>query len=179
MSNGKKKNNWLMLTLCITGGIILAVVILCGGGCVGCYGCAACVGSVPTEDETKNISVNNNNAIVETTEKPTEEIIEITSTELIDAFNENQVKCSKLYDKKKIKVTGTVQSVGTDILNNIYVCLGHDTEFTFVGIQCYAKNKDVENQIAELKEGDIITVIGIGSCGSLSFSLEKAEIITE
>lgn len=103
--------------------------------------------------------------------------VEITSTELIDAYNENQVKCKQNYDGKDIKVTGTVSSVGTDILDTVYVCLGHDTDFTFVGIQCYAKDKDTENKIAELKEGDVITVTGKGECGSLTFSLKKAEIV--
>ena len=103
--------------------------------------------------------------------------IKITSTDLIALYNENQVKCKQQYDKQLLEVTGSVQSVGTDILDNTYVCLGSDTEFTFVGIQCYAKNEDEVNKIAELKEGDIITVRGKGDCGSLSFSLKKAEIV--
>ncbi len=110
--------------------------------------------------------------------KPTEvPAIKITSTELIDTFNANSVKCKNLYDKQLMEVTGTVQSVGEDILGNIYVCLGHDIEFTFVGIQCYAKDKDTETRIAELLEGDVITVRGTGDSGSLSFSLEKATIV--
>ena len=111
-------------------------------------------------------------------EKPSasEEYIDITSTELIDAYNENQVKCKQTYDGKMIKVTGKVDSVGTDILGTTYVCLGHDTEFTFVGVQCYAKDEDTINEIAELKEGDIITVSGKGECGSLSFSINNSKI---
>lgn len=76
-----------------------------------------------------------------------------------------------------MKVTGTVSSVGTDVLDEVYVCLGSDTSFTIVGIQCYAKDKNTENKIAELKEGDIITVSGKGKCGSLSFTIQDAEII--
>lgn len=111
-------------------------------------------------------------------EKPSvsEEFIDITSTELIDAYNENQVKCKQTYDGKMLKVTGKVDSVGTDILGTTYVCLGHDTEFTFVGVQCYAKDEDTINEIAELKEGDIITVSGKGECGSLSFSIKNSKI---
>ena len=106
-----------------------------------------------------------------------EEYIEITSSDLIDIYNENQVKCKQLYDGKLLAVTGSVKSVGTDILNQVYVCLDHDTEYVFVGIQCYAKDAETENQIAELKEGDIITVIGEGECDSLSFSIKSAEIV--
>ena len=112
-----------------------------------------------------------------TKEKPStsEEYIDITSTELIDAYNENQVKCKQMYDGKMITVTGKVDSVGTDIMGTTYVCLGHDTEFTFVGVQCYAKDENTINEIAELKEGDIITVSGKGECGSLSFSIKNSK----
>lgn len=107
-----------------------------------------------------------------------EDYIEITSSELIDTYNENQVKCKQLYDGKKLMVTGSVLNVGTDILNQVYVCLDHDTEYVFVGIQCYAKDNETENKIAELKEGDVITVIGNGECGSLSFAIKNAEILS-
>ncbi len=112
-------------------------------------------------------------------EKPvvSEEYTSVTSTELIDAYNENQVKCKQTYDGKMLKVTGKVQSVGTDIMGMTYVCLGHDTEFTFVGVQCYAKDDETINQIAELKEDDLIVVSGKGDCGSLSFSIENAKIV--
>lgn len=109
---------------------------------------------------------------------PTEDpYIKISSTDLITAYKDNQVKCKQLYDKQLLEVTGTVESIGTDILDQTYVCLGSDTELTFVGIQCYAKNDDEINKIANLREGDVITVRGKGDCGSLSFSLDKAEII--
>lgn len=105
------------------------------------------------------------------------EYAEVTSTELIDSYNDNQVKCKQTYDGKMLKVTGKVQSVGTDIMGNTYVCLGHDTDFTFVGVQCYAKDDDTINQIAELKEGERITVCGKGECGSLAFSLKDTKIM--
>ena len=121
-------------------------------------------------------------SVVEVTESVTvaetePEYLAITSTDLIGAYNENQVKCKQLYDGQYLEVTGPVQSVGTDVLNQTFVCLGSETEYTFVGIQCYTKNEDTINQISELKEGDVITVRGIGSCGSLSFDLNKIEII--
>lgn len=153
------------------------------------------VGGNDTEDKNEVASTKNQNIVQEDavdTEKEADnkeqkqveeektdisnEYINITSTELIDAYNENQVKCKQTYDGKMIKVTGKVDSVGTDIMGTTYVCLGHDTEFTFVGIQCYAKDDNTINEIAELKEGDIITVSGRGECGSLSFSIKDSKI---
>lgn len=156
---------------------------------------AVSVGKDDSNDEKTTVSVESQSIVedsIENTEKETtkketkeikkekqdvsEEYIDITSTELIDAYNENQVKCKQKYDGKLIKVTGKVDSVGTDIMGTTYVCLGHDTEFTFVGVQCYAKDDDTINQIAELKEGDLITVSGKGECGSLSFSIKNSKI---
>lgn len=130
------------------------------------------------EKEVKEDDAKSSNQKTDKKEYNSSECIEITSTELISDYNDNQVKCDRAYDGKMLKVTGEVTSVGTDILDNVYVCLGSDTEFTFVGIQCYAKNKETEDLIAELKEGDIITVYGKGECGSLSFSLRNAEILS-
>ena len=76
-----------------------------------------------------------------------------------------------------MEVTGRVDSVGTDILNETYVCLGHDNEFTFIGVQCYAKDKETIEQIAQLKEGETITIRGKADVGSLSVSMENITIV--
>lgn len=137
------------------------------------FGVIASIGS--KNDDTQQES---GNGVASESQDPVEvQYIEITATELIDSYDDNQVKCKQLYDDQDLKVTGTVKSMGTDILDHVYVSLGHDTRYVIVGIQCYAKDKDTENQIAELKEGDVITVVGKGDCGSLSFSLKNAEIL--
>lgn len=173
---------------------ILSIVSLCI--CAFWIILAVSVGNSGSDDKQSTVSVESQNVVqesVDDTKKETvntetkeikdekqnisDEYINITSTELIEAYNENQVKCKQTYDGKMIKVTGKVDSVGTDILGATYVCLGHDTEFTFVGIQCYAKDNETINQISELKEDDLIVVTGKGECGSLSFSIKDAEIV--
>lgn len=113
----------------------------------------------------------------ESVKEPEDEYIKVTSTELIDSFNANQVKCKNTYDKKKLEVTGSVESVGTDVLGLVYVCLGHETEYTIVGIQCYASDEATEAKIAELAKGDTITVRGKANCGSVVFSMHDIEIL--
>ena len=113
----------------------------------------------------------------ETTSNGQSEYMSVSASDIIDLFRDNQVRCEKLYDKQKLRITGRIDSIGTDVLGKAYVCLGHDKDFTFVGIQCYAKDKDTKEKISELSKGDIITLQGIGDCGSMSFSIKKAEII--
>lgn len=166
--NCRKKQGGIGKWIVIAVVVVIIIAAVAGGG---------------SDDSTKQADSSANSESAKkgensTAEKEAEvEYIEVTATELIDAYNENQVKCKQTYDGKPLKVRGTVQSVGTDILDSVYVCLGHDTDYTFVGIQCYAKNADVENEIAELKEGDEITVTGTGDCESLTFMLKNAEIV--
>lgn len=126
-------------------------------------------------DDSEESTTSTNNASVQEETEPT--YIKVTSTELIDTFNNNQVKCKQLYDNQLLEVTGAVASIGTDVLDQTYICLGHETEFTIVGIQCYATNKDTIAKISELQVGDTVTVRGKGDCGSMSFSLNKIEIV--
>lgn len=137
------------------------------------------IGVISGEDDADQKSTSSNQGTSNQSEQvETEpEYIKITSTELIDAFNNNQVKCKQLYDDQLLEVTGKVKSIGTDILDQTYICLDHDTELAIVGIQCYTANKDTIAKISELQEGDTVTVRGKGDCGSMSFSLEKIEIV--
>lgn len=169
--------------------VIVAVVVI---GVIGAIGSSGGDSDNETKTQTEgstDVSENDTSDKTETKEDTKKEekekeekeekvkYVKITSTKLIKAFKDNQVKCKRKYDGKNLKVTGKVQSVGTDVLDNIYVCLGSNDELALVGIQCYAKDKTTEDKIAELSEGDEITVTGVGDCGSLSFTLSGAEII--
>ena len=102
---------------------------------------------------------------------------EVSSTDLIALFKENQVKCKKLYDGKFLAVTGPVDSIGTDIADQTYVCLGSEEETVLVGIKWCTKYDYVIDQIAELKQGDIITVYGKGECDSLTYEIPRIDHI--
>lgn len=159
----KKKHGCLFYGLIISGSVMVLL-----------FGLLFVAAFISTFNDTTVITTNDRPDREVPTESP---VITITSTELIAIYKENQVKCKQLYNNQLLEITGTVQSVGTDIMDNTYVCLGSDSEYTFVGIQCYAKDEEVVNKIANLKEGDVITVRGKGDCGSLSFSIENAEIV--
>ena len=123
-----------------------------------------------------NTSQEANNTI--NTQETEIEYLKVTATELIEAFRANQVKCAKTYDGKWLEVTGTVESIGTDILNDVYLTLKNDTEWTWESVQCYAKDAEEENNFAEVSEGDVITLRGVADCDdSLGFYLKKAEIV--
>ena len=163
----KKKHGCLFWGLIVTGAIFFIFIFsIMISGCM--YGIKEGYNEAKTRSDNTNMD-NNGTANDETDSKitatvapttpPTPTInpyIKISSTDLISAYKGNQVKCKKLYDKHLLKVTGTVTNVGTDVLDQTYVCLGSDSEYTFVGIQCYAKNEDEVNKIAELKKETLL-----------------------
>lgn len=91
------------------------------------------------------------------TEAP-EEIIEISAAELFAAYDENEVAADNKYKGKKLKITGTVEDIGKDILDDTYITL--DCGELIFSIQCYFAN-DQLSAVAELKKGDTITLIGV------------------
>ena len=140
--------------------------------------------AMPSSNESQSVADNSKEetSSAKETEAPKEtetelEWLEVSSTDLIASYEDNQVKCKQLYDGKWLAVTGKVSSVGTDVLDKTYVCLGSDDEYTFVGVQCYTENDEFINMISELSEGDTITVYGKGDCGSMSFTIDNIEAI--
>ena len=98
------------------------------------------------------------------TSKPKEEIIiepeiVVTAKEIIDTFEENEVRGKQTFTGKLAEITGVVGDVG-EVLNSTYVTLGTGADFEFIQLQCFFKDEAEINKVAELKSGDTITIIG-------------------
>lgn len=69
-------------------------------------------------------------------EAPPESVITITSVQLFAEYEANYVAGDKKYKGKILEVSGTVETISRDILNQIYVTL--DTgQFNLFNIQCF------------------------------------------
>lgn len=84
----------------------------------------------------------------------------VSAVELAKVFNENEIKAKNLYGGKLIIVTGTINSIGIDILDTPYITLNDGEKYSLSTPQCYFENKEEIAKIAELKEGDKITIKG-------------------
>lgn len=130
--------------------------------------------SEPTDDINGTISTTES-----TTEKQTETttenpIIYVTVEEMVAEFEANQVAAEKKYKGQTIAVTGIVDNVGIDILDDTYISLVA-SECDFYGVQCYVKNSEID-LTATLQPGDKITVIGEYDDYMLNVIMEKCEI---
>ena len=84
----------------------------------------------------------------------------VTSVELSEGYEANQIAADNLYRGKLVKIGGVVDSIGKDILDNPYVVLKGSTT-NFWGVQCmFIESKMNNDMLASLSEGVPIVVQG-------------------
>jgi len=81
----------------------------------------------------------------------------ITARKLYQEYDENAVAADLKFKGKTIKVTGTVENIDTDIMDDIYVSLEGDGYFGTV--QCYISDSSI-NRAAALSKGSTVTIRG-------------------
>lgn len=99
--------------------------------------------------------------VIEEVPKENPEVPELTvsAKEIIDAFEENELKGKQTYTGKRAEITGVVGDIG-EILGSVYVTLGSGEDFEIIMLQCFFKDEDEMAKVAELKKGDTLTLIG-------------------
>ena len=127
--------------------VIIAVVAVGGGS-----SSSDKTNSTQQATNVEETAINNGTA-------QTEEVIVITAEDLAKAFEDNEINANKLYKDKMVEVTGEVSDIG-EALGSTYITLEAGEEFALTQAQCFFKNEEQINKIAELSKGDTVTVIG-------------------
>ena len=112
------------------------------------------------------------------TEPAEPEYIEISSKDLLAAYEENGVAADNAYKNKLLKVTGPVDNIDKDIFDHAYVTLRGTEKYSLVTVQCYFDNDNLDG-IAQLKPDDVVTIIGVCEGSNLTVSLENCDLVTE
>ncbi|MBT5015923.1 hypothetical protein HN748_02700 [Candidatus Peregrinibacteria bacterium] len=86
-----------------------------------------------------------------------EEAIVISARDLYDEYDANEILADELYDGKILEVSGTVSSIGKDILDDMYVAL--KTNNVIGSVQCMLEDSEL-TKATSLVEGQSITVRG-------------------
>lgn len=110
-------------------------------------------------------------------ESTTESSIDISSSELVKSYIDNEVKADSLYEDKTLIISGYVNRIAqTDDYDKdpvVYVGTGKDIENC---LRCYVSTEQKEI-VAELEVGDKITVTGrCAGLGSSYFNLKCVNI---
>ena len=91
----------------------------------------------------------------------------IQPTTLIKEYEGNEIAADQKYKGERLSLTGKIESVGKDIMDNIYITLGGGGG-TFRSVQCFFSDKHA-GKIAQLKKGQKVTVEG--TCGGLMMNV--------
>lgn len=105
-----------------------------------------------------------------------EEIVQVSADELLEAYQANTVAADGKYGDKKLKITGTVTSIGKDIADRAYIVLNNEYDkYAIAGVQCFFDSAQ-EDSLASLKEGDKVTVIGTCDDYLINVSVKNCEL---
>lgn len=102
-----------------------------------------------------NSGNNTNNQQPTQQNQPTEEIIKITAVQLVSDYKANQVSADNKYKGKLAEISGTINTIGKDILDVPYVTLVGDDFLS--SVQCYF-DKSEQGQLASLVKDTKLTV---------------------
>ena len=115
--------------------------------------------SVSVENsDSKQTSVSNENS----NKKQMEPELNISASELINAYKENEVKADKMYKGKIVEVNGIVDGINSGIDDKAIVILSDGDEFSFNNIQCCIDDEN-QDKACELEKGQNVTIIGEAS----------------
>lgn len=137
--NKNKKNGCSAVILVL----ILFIVVICW---------------LPTMDEKTT-----DESTYSVTESTTKEIIQISASKLIKAYQENEINASNNYKDKYLEVTGYVEQISrSDNLfmdDGYYVYINYGNDYDFNTICCSLNDESVE-AASKFTPGDKITIIG-------------------
>lgn len=83
--------------------------------------------------------------------------LDVSASQLYADYEANGVAADQQYKGKILKVTGTVNNIDKDIMDQIYVTLKGDN--VIGDVQCFFSDNYV-NEAAQLQKGQKITIIG-------------------
>jgi hypothetical protein len=157
---GKDQRNFFMKHKIITGVLILLIL----------GGIGSALNGGNNKSTSTNIADNSND-----NSKPTEAAakpISISAVDLVKAYDDNEVKADKTYKDVTASITGEVKEVGV-MLNQTYVVLSSGEEFSISDVQCFFKDEKEIDKVAELKDGDKVTIQGVIDGKSLNIGVKN------
>jgi len=102
----------------------------------------------------------------------------VTAGQLLDEYHANEVAADMKYKGKLIAVTGYVSNISSSSTGEPCVWLARTQEFTFFTVDCYFRIIH-QSQVAQLLEGQLITIVGVCHGYRLLFAVKLEECYIE
>jgi tRNA_anti-like len=87
-----------------------------------------------------------------------EQVMQVNIRDILSAYESNEVGADNKYKGNLIQVTGIIESIKKDILDNLYVTLGTGAEFEIPQIQAFFDDS-MNDQLGQLRKGSQLTVV--------------------
>lgn len=101
----------------------------------------------------------------------------IDANTLVDYYKTNEVRADNDCKNRWILVTGTVQTIGKDILDHPYVTLASSSD-DITCVQCIFSDDGEIAKLANLSTGQDISIIGVCQGKMMNVLLEKSQIVS-
>ncbi|MBU3226819.1 OB-fold protein [Clostridium algidicarnis] len=165
---GKDQRNFFMKHKIITA--ILVIIVIAG------VGGSMSKGGDGTDSKDKTVATNTKKEEkAEKAEKVEKVEVTVTAAELVNAYEENEVKADKDYKDKLASITGKVNSIDV-MAGKTFVVLSADKDFSITQVQCFFDDKEEVEKVSELKKGDEVTLEGKIGGKSINVSVDKCKL---
>jgi len=85
--------------------------------------------------------------------------VSVTATSLYQDYEANEVAADEKYKSKTLAVSGTVDSIGKDIADTMYVSLSSGKQYSITNVQCMFGDEH-KNALSRLNKGQKVTIKG-------------------
>lgn len=82
----------------------------------------------------------------------------VSATTLFQDYKANEVAADQKYKGKILRVSGTIDNIGKDILDNMYVSLKVG-QYSILGVQCFFADSH-KSKLVSLRKEQQLTVVG-------------------
>lgn len=144
MASGKGKRKWYLRWYMIPVYFFVFIIFL-----------SVMAASSPSPATTASTSGSTQTPAVVEPPKP---VINVTAVKLYNDYKANEVAADATYKGNVVRVSGTVETIGKDILSNPYVTLKAD-QYGYNTVQCLFSRQD-EPLLAQLTKGNSIVLQG-------------------
>ena len=85
-------------------------------------------------------------------------IMNVSAMQIVSEYDNNEIAADSRYKGKYVRISGVVNDIAKDILDNMYVTIGGGADFELRLVQAFFPAK-YEGILAELRKGSRITVV--------------------
>ncbi len=147
-NQAEKKKSWLNRhSKWVVGGVILFFIILVSS----------------SGDDNSNLS-NSESPLPQQEQQVV--AMKISAETLRQAYKANVVSGDNQYKDKFVEISGTIETIGKDILEDAYITFEPNEQYAFDKVQCMFKSSE-EGPLGTLKKGQKITLQGTVSGGGV------------